>query len=388
MQPPKAGLYTYGQPAAPPAPYAPGHRPAASTSVLPSPSPAPLGTPSPNPTPSPGHHQPPYPATPVRPSGHTQASATPPTKPTASKPSPGSKPKRPRANSQPPQPVRRDSPPRKAVGTAVQCAGFTRAGPRCTRLVKTGPALAAMQGSDDDDEAILRFCFQHSKEVLQPTGFYARKNGTWVDFKDWIPEYLEADTKVALRAEMEKSRTLSDEAGYIYTFEIRDPSNPSSIKLKVGRAVNLNKRIDQWGKQCSSKEQVLRGWYPGVVEPDDSDHPVPDGAVSLMKGRVRPGAKGAWCHRLERLIHLELADLALGQVYLDRHWPNVDKPTGNGCGANGLGNGGGKCADCGQIHKEIFEFVRVSHGKYKRKEWESIVRPVIEKWGAFVDAYV
>ena len=69
---------------------------------------------------------------------------------------------------------------------------------------------------------------------------------------------------------MEKSRTLSDEPGYIYTFEIRDPNSPSTIKLKVGRAVNLNKRIDQWGKQCSSKEQVLRGWYPGIVEPDDS----------------------------------------------------------------------------------------------------------------------
>ncbi|KAL1677029.1 hypothetical protein EV122DRAFT_215066 [Schizophyllum commune] len=365
--------------------YAPGHRPAASTSLLPNPSPAPLGTPSPAGTPSPGPHANGHPATPVRPSGNAQGSATPPAK----KKSPGGKPNRPRASSEPPE----DSKPKKsaASGGQVQCSGVTKAGARCTRMVKSGPALASMRGSgssEDDDEEVLRFCFQHSKEVLQPTGFYARKNGTWVDFKDWIPEYLEPDTKVALRAEMEKSRTLSDEPGYIYTFEIRDPNSPSTIKLKVGRAVNLNKRIDQWGKQCSSKEQVLRGWYPGIVEPDDSDHPVPDGAVSLMKGRVRPGAKGAWCHRLERLIHLELADLALGQAYLDHHWPNVDKPTGNAVGANGMGNGGGKCVDCGQIHKEIFEFVRVRKGKYKGKEWESIVKPVIEKWGAFVDAYV
>jgi len=42
----------------------------------------------------------------------------------------------------------------------------------------------------------------------------------------------------------------------------------------------------------------------------------------------------------------------------------------------------------GAIHKEIFEFKRVERGQYKGKEWESIVQPVIEKWGAFVEAYV
>lgn len=68
-----------------------------------------------------------------------------------------------------------------------------------------------------------------------------------------------------------------------------DPDAPKTTKLKVGRAVNLVKRIDQWGKQCGSKEQVLRGFYPGNVEEDES---------SLMKGRVQAGEKAAWCHRL------------------------------------------------------------------------------------------
>lgn len=53
--------------------------------------------------------------------------------------------------------------------------------------------------------------------------------------------------------------------------------------------MNLVKRIDQWGKQCGSKEQVLRGFYPGAVEPDNT---------SLMKGTVIAGEKGPWCHRL------------------------------------------------------------------------------------------
>ena len=94
------------------------------------------------------------------------------------------------------------------------------------------------------------------------------------------------------------------------------------MHLKVGRAVNLVKRIDQWGKQCGSKEQILRGWWPGAVEDDDGD-----GAAngSLMKGRVKAGNKGPLCHRLERLIHLELADLAVNAPYLDPDFPETGK---------------------------------------------------------------
>ena len=39
------------------------------------------------------------------------------------------------------------------------------------------------------------------------------------------------------------------------------------------------------------------------------------------------------------------------------------------------------------MHQEIFTF-RGAKGRYKGKEWEEIVKPVIEKWGRFVEAYV
>jgi Meiotically up-regulated gene 113 len=136
---------------------------------------------------------------------------------------------------------------------------------------------------------------------------------------------------------MEKPRSQADVSGYIYTFEIRgkssplsrstsqglfnmssDPNTPKKVHLKVGRAVNLVKRIDQWGKQCGSKEQVLRGWWPGAVEDDDGDAAANG---SLMKGRVKAGEKGPLCHRLERLVHLELADLAVNAPYLDPDFP-------------------------------------------------------------------
>jgi hypothetical protein len=39
-------------------------------------------------------------------------------------------------------------------------------------------------------------------------------------------------------------------------------------------------------------------------------------------------------------------------------------------------------------HQEIFSFERVTEGRYEGKEWEDIVKPVIEKWGGFVEAYL
>jgi Meiotically up-regulated gene 113 len=112
------------------------------------------------------------------------------------------------------------------------------------------------------------------------------------------------------------------------------------------------KRIDQWDKQCGSKEPVLRGWWPGTVEADDS----------LMKGRVKAGEKGKWCHRLERLIHLELADLVVSEVYLESNF-RVRRGGGGESTATGSLSAGGtpkkvsigspgkkrtnaKCVDC------------------------------------------
>ena len=34
----------------------------------------------------------------------------------------------------------------------------------------------------------------------------------------------------------------------------------------------------------------------------------------------------------------------------------------------------------GTTHKEIFTFGKVKKGKFRGKEWESIVRPTIQKW--------
>ncbi|KAJ7739647.1 hypothetical protein DFH07DRAFT_905551 [Mycena maculata] len=345
-------------------------------------------------------------------------------------PSPGGSPSAGTPTKTKPRPRRSNSAP-----TVETCSGFTKTGKRCTREVKSrGPAFSYRLTGDDVDVdgnlssegAVERYCHQHIKDFIggtgSVTGFYARKwmgegkdrgDEIWVTFADFIPSYLSPETQVALRVEMEKARSPKDTEGYIYTFEIRgafdrlhvkpphdipshlDPDSPQ-IQLKTGRTTHLARRLDQWTKQCSSKEHVLRGWFPGGVDPDTG---LP--ATSLMKGRVaEAGHKGPSCHRLERLIHLELADLVAEGQYLKPNWKSFKKgqppvvdivsppSTPNKKPAAAAMGTGPKCLDCGSQHKEIFTFTRVKKGPYKGKEWEGIVKPVVERWGRFVEEYV
>ena len=45
---------------------------------------------------------------------------------------------------------------------------------------------------------------------------------------------------------------------------------------------------------------------------------------------------------------------------------------------------GTPCTDCGKIHQETFELQRFKRGPLVGKEWDMVVKPVIERWGKFV----
>lgn len=74
--------------------------------------------------------------------------------------------------------------------------------------------------------------------------------------------------------------------------------------------------MSEWSKQCESKEQVVRGYWPGNGS-DPSD---------LMKGRMKVGDPGPYCYRVERLVHLELADLVQNKSYLTAGFPKLSEP--------------------------------------------------------------
>ena len=92
------------------------------------------------------------------------------------------------------------------------------------------------------------------------------------------------------------------------------------VHIKVGRAVKLTKRLAEWDKQCQSKQTHLRGFWPITADAE---------AGNLARGRVQVGDPGPWCHKVEKLVHLELADLALNAPYLDPDFPNVKSSGGS-----------------------------------------------------------
>lgn len=232
-----------------------------------------------------------------------------------------------RASSVPPSPSTS-----RAYDGGVQCSGTTKTGKRCTRVVKAPhPYTQATPAKDGDIEVCpfrldietilmmdcpalfaaflssahkfssgaIRDLLPQQEECLDRIRWYSDPAALDVlrlilHLTDWIPSYLSPDTRAALRAEMSSSPSAADVSGYIYCYEIRDQKTPNQVHLKVGRAVNMVKRLDEWSKQCGSKEVVLRGWWPGKVVDNDGVGP------SLLKGRVQAGEKGKYCHRLER----------------------------------------------------------------------------------------
>jgi hypothetical protein len=161
--------------------------------------------------------------------------------------------------------------------------------------------------------------------------------------------------------------------------------------------------MDQWQKQCHSKEYILRGHWPGglVDEPQGTED---RNDASATEGPAHPGPKGPLCHLVERLVHLELADLVVNGQYLDPDFLLPKKPCvpshpkiAPKCRNGKILFPRDQCTDCecpfnifqgplidyigGVVHREIFTLARVEEGIYKGKEWDSIVKPVIEKWG-------
>lgn len=209
--------------------------------------------------------------------------------------------------------------------------------------------------------------------------------------KDLIPDTLDAGTASALMAELARPYVDSEEAGYIYMFWLtptatastrsrqgappvdaardllaspsptprsRRPSDvvysyadrPSgkangthankTMVLKIGRAANVQRRMNQWQRQCGRDVEVLR-FYPYLP----SMAAASSSSSTLVPPRTTPHA-----HRVERLIHIELAGMGL----------KADK---------------GTCDACGREHREWFE---VDATRASVREVDGVIRRWVE----------
>jgi hypothetical protein len=113
--------------------------------------------------------------------------------------------------------------------------------------------------------------------------------------------------------------------------------------------------------------------------------------------------------QVERLVHIELADLARHAPYLRPNFPNINytdvpplkkaerifcrdckfcfmpscRESGEAHKIPGVSPRTGK----GTEHREIFSFRRVEEGVILGREWEYIIEPVLRRWGLFVMKY-
>ncbi|KAL5511914.1 hypothetical protein ACEPAH_5132 [Sanghuangporus vaninii] len=222
------------------------------------------------------------------------------------------------------------------------------------------------------------------------TGFYTSTKGKWVKYSDFIPRYLQWKTQQALRREMTKPVSDSDEYGYVYAYLIEDDVMPFILRIKIGRTVDVQARLNTWKRVCGKTNLKLIGWYPGNIEDENL------GTNLSRKNRFEPGERGKYCHRLERLVHIELADLVMHTPYLNADLSNGIPTAGPPRSQMGrpsplaldvLQKANEACHLCLKVHKEIFPFIRPEDGPYKGLEWEKIVKPVIRKWGRFLNKY-
>lgn len=224
------------------------------------------------------------------------------------------------------------------------------------------------------------------------------------DLLSLIPKTLIPQTTSALLSELAKPVSAHDEEGYIYIFWLTpkdssapdssavisllpDPSRPAAkarrasntpashgsggqdtnktILLKIGRASNVQRRMNEWTRQCGYALTLIR-YYPYVPSsPAPSPLPSPSSKAPAPRSRSRPSSlspeplpspsgqgtvrKVPHAHKVERLIHLELAD------------KRVKK----------------SCEACGKEHREWFELKGTRDGV---KDVDDVVRRWVA-WG-------
>jgi hypothetical protein len=190
------------------------------------------------------------------------------------------------------------------------------------------------------------------------------------EFLSLIPPMTTPQTTALLLAELAKPLSIHDEEGYIYVFWLTPTSLPSTppsetassllsppsvrptaqsrrrtsevlqafstagstngdveddltgpkrtILLKIGRASNVQRRLNEWSRQCGHNLSLIR-YYP--YNPSSSP-------ASSSNGITTP-TKVPHAHKIERLIHIELADKRARES--------------------------GRCGSCGSLHREWFE---------------------------------
>lgn len=206
----------------------------------------------------------------------------------------------------------------------------------------------------------------------------------------WVPPGLSPQTTSLLLTELAKPVSDAKEAGYIYMFWVTPsapsppppdiasslfppqrpnhqrsvsdairaandfnalatkptPKSPGTIRLKIGRTSNVQRRLNEWTRQCSHNLTLIR-YYPYTPSAPSSSSGRHIGSYFAPE----PGRKVPHVSRVERLIHIELNDIRV--------------------------RGLERCGECNRAHREWFE---VAAEKNELRRVEECIRRWV-RWG-------
>lgn len=115
----------------------------------------------------------------------------------------------------------------------------------------------------------------------------------------------------------------------------------ATILLKIGRASNVQRRMNEWSRQCNHNLSLIR-YYPHLPSLPSSRQSSP---INVPKSSKSPRTvipmKVPNAHKVERLIHLELAELRVRRSCTvcgkeHREWFEVDGSREGVCGVDAV----------------------------------------------------
>lgn len=124
-------------------------------------------------------------------------------------------------------------------------------------------------------------------------------------------------------------------------------ANPATILLKIGRTSNVQRRLNEWTRQCGYHLTLIR-FYPYISSLISPSRPTSSTASPALPAKI-PHA-----HKVERLIHIELADKRIKR----------------------------NCESCGREHRELFE---IKGNREALKEVDTVIRRWTT-WGQRINA--
>ncbi|KAI8638826.1 meiotically up-regulated gene 113-domain-containing protein [Parasitella parasitica] len=280
----------------------------------------------------------------------------------------------------------------KSVSHFKRCSGYRKyTGKPCTRLVKIDPTLP---------EKRYYLCHNHDpnlgykpkeagKNDRPPDGIkkmiFDNEAGHAIDkmpneihdcWQLWIGDHIAPKDRALIKRQMLLPPSERDKAGYIYAYHLQDGPRVSQMEyayFKIGRTTDPHRRMYQVTHACNFVPKIIEliPSLSGISEKNNIPTPrmlTNLETVALEEKTATVAMHGSYgvskcpmSHRVERLIHLELAS-----VYE---------------------NAGFKCDECGSVHREWIRVDRRKHlnGKLMTDQelWKSAIRPIVLKWIQF-----